>query len=207
MAMLKLNADERTEAGSKASRALRATGFIPANLYSRGESPTALKLNSVIWEKALTEDQHLIMLDIPGTKPQVATVREIQRDPISQDIIHIDLIKVQMDEAIKFMVRVETVGIPAGVREGGVTQILMDHIEVECLPTDVPDVLKLDVSMLNIGESHHVRDLVVGEGVKIANDPDTTLFSVTTVRATEAVVAAPTEETPEGEAEKALDGK
>ena len=200
MAILKLSADARLETGTRASRALRATGFIPANLYSHGQAPTALKLHSMSWTKALSEEVHLVMLDVPGQKPQVATLREIQRDPLSQQIIHVDLLRIEMDETVQFSVKVDYFGVPKGTKEGGVTQILSSHIEVECLPTNVPDIIRVDISDLDIGGSIHARQLVMPDQVKLITEPDVTLVSVAMVRlVVEKEEVAPTEAV-EGEA-------
>jgi large subunit ribosomal protein L25 len=192
MAILKLSADLRENSGTRSSRALRESGYIPASLYSHGKPASLLKLNSMQWSKALENELHLVMLEMPGEKPQTATVREIQRDPISQDIIHIDLLKIQMDETINFSVKIEFIGIPKGAKDGGVTQVVAGHIEVECLPADVPDSLSIDISKMELGNSLHARDLVIPENVKLITDPDHTLVSVAAVRIAvkeEAVVA------------------
>jgi large subunit ribosomal protein L25 len=202
MAILKLAAEQRQEIGTRASRALRASGFIPGNLYSHGNTPTALKLASLAWTKALADELHLVMLDIPGLKPQVATIREIQRDPLSQEIVHVDLLHVEMDEAVRFQVRVEFKGVPVGVKDGGVTQVLTSHIEVECLPTNVPGNFSLDISELKVGDSLHARELTMPEGVRMVTEPDVTLVSLALVRqAVVEEVAAPVEgeEVAEGE--------
>ena len=144
MAILKLAAEPRQDTGTRASRALRASGFIPGNLYAHGNPPTALKLNSMTWTKALGDEIHLVIVDVPGMGSEVATIREIQRDPLSQKIIHVDLLRVEMDEATRFQVRVEYKGVPVGVKEGGVTQVLTHHVEVECLPTNVPDFFTIE---------------------------------------------------------------
>jgi large subunit ribosomal protein L25 len=200
MAILKLAANPRTEIGSRASQTLRAAGFIPANLYSHGKESVPLKLDYTTWSKAMSEELHLVMLEIPGTKPQVATLREIQRDPLSQKIMHIDLLQVEMDEATHFSVKVEYIGTAKGTKDGGVTQVLTSHVEVECLPRNVPDKLSIDISDLDIGDSLHARQLVVPEGVKLITEPDVALVGVATVRVAVVEVAAPVEgEVVEGE--------
>jgi large subunit ribosomal protein L25 len=182
MAILKLTADPRTGTGSNSSRALRETGFIPANLYSHGTESTMLQLNATTWSKALGMETHLVMLDITGAKPEMAALREIQRDPMTQKIIHVDLLRIKMDEAVHFSIKIEFTGTPKGAKDGGVTQIMAGHVEVECLPTDVPDFLSVDITGLGLGESIHARDLAIPEGVKLITDPDVALVSVAVVR-------------------------
>jgi large subunit ribosomal protein L25 len=203
MSIIKLSAESRQETGSRACKTLRASGFIPANLYSHGSAPTALKLNAATWTKVVGDDLHLVMLEMPDSKPATATLREIQRDPMTQEIIHIDLLRVEMDEAVHFSVKVDYLGTPNGTKDGGVTQILTDHVEVECLPGDVPDMIKIDITYLGLSESLHARDLVIPEKVKLITDPDVTLVSVPAIRLTiPEPVAAVAAEVPEGEGEK-----
>jgi large subunit ribosomal protein L25 len=204
MAIIKLAATQRQEIGSRASQSMRVSGFIPAILYAHGKPAIPLKLDSLSWSKALETELHLVMLDVSGEKPQTATVREVQRDPMSQDIIHIDLLKIEMDEAVHFSVKVNFTGTPIGTKEGGVTQVLTSHIEVECLPTNVPDFISVDITHLDLGSSLHARDLTIPENVKLITEPDVTLVSVAAVRiAVEKEEVKPVEgEVVEGEEEK-----
>lgn len=197
MAILRLAAQPREKLGSRACRALRRQGFIPANLYSHGEKTTSLQLDQASWSKALSEETHLIMLQMPDGKAEMAALREIQRDPMTQQILHIDLLRVKMDEHIHFSVKVEYTGTPKGVKEGGVCQIFSEHVEVECLPSQVPDFLKIDISGLRIGDSLSARDIVLPEGIKLITGLDTALVSVTAVRMAEAAKGPAEAETVE----------
>ncbi|HDS31033.1 MAG TPA: 50S ribosomal protein L25 [Firmicutes bacterium] len=197
MAILNLTTELRDKIGTRASRALRESGYIPATLYSNGKPAASLKLESITWTKALSEELHLVKINV-GDQTHMVTVREVQRDPLSQKIIHVDLLGIKMDEAISFHVKVEFVGNPIGVKEGGVLSKAVDHIEVECLPTVVPDSIEVDISKLNVGESIHASDLVMPEGVTLASETNTVLASVVAIRLTE----AKEEEAEEGAEEK-----
>ena len=183
MAILKLTAQPREGTGTRAVRAMRASGFIPANLYSDGQPSTLLKLETAQWAKALGQELHLVALEIEGGATQTVTLREIQRDPITQEILHVDLQRVKMDVAMQFAVRVEFVGTPEGVKVGGIQSVASDHVDVECLPSDVPDSLSFDISGLMIGDSVAAGALQLPDGVRLVSDPHMVLASVVAARA------------------------
>jgi large subunit ribosomal protein L25 len=200
MAIPSLAAELRDKAGTRASRALRAAGYIPASLYWNGKPARSLKLDYNIWTKALAEELHLAKVQIAGGESQMVTVREIQRDPLTQRIIHVDLLGVRMDQPIEFHVKVEFIGSPIGVKEGGVLSKAVDHIEVECLPSIVPDHVQADISDIKIGESLHADKLQMPDGVRMVTDPHVALASVVAIRLVEEV--KPEVVPVEGEAEE-----
>jgi large subunit ribosomal protein L25 len=193
MAIIKLAAEPREEVGSRASRKLRTLGFIPANLYSHGQPSIKLKLEYLRWSKHLTEQLHLVSLEFPDGKNQIAAVREIQRDPMSQQVAHVEFLAVKMDEVTEFHVPIIFEGTPKGAKDGGVKTISSDHVMVECLPTVVPDSLTVNITDLDIGDSINAGAMVMPEGVKLVTDPAVTLVSITAVRAVVEAVAAVTE--------------
>lgn len=203
MAIIKLSAELREATGSRASRKLRSDGFFPANLYSHGDPSTPLKLASSAWSKALAEDLKLVTLELPGSENQLAAVREIQRNPLDQEVIHVDLLKIKMDETSEFSVRIDFTGIPVGIKHGGVHSISSNSVEIEVLPSNLPDHIKCDITDLDIGDSISAKDLVLPEGVVLLSDPDMTIVSVMMIRTTvEAPVeAVEGEEGEEGEEE------
>ena len=181
MSILKLKAETREEVGSRASVRIRDGGYIPANLYSHGDPSTPLKLQMNLWSKALAEEFNLVTLQLPG-REQLATVKEIQREPLSQRIIHIDLQGIKMDEPIEFSVKIEFTGTPKGLKGGGVLSISSDHVNVLSLPKDLPDHLTCEISHLDIGQSISARDLALPEEITLVSDPALTLASVLLVR-------------------------
>lgn len=208
MAILKLTAEPRDETGTRAVRALRASGFIPANLYSEGKPSTLLKLDGARWTKALADELHLVALEIDGGASHTVAVREIQRDPLTQEILHVDFQGVKMDVAMQFTVRVEFLGTPEGVKIGGIQSVSRDHVEVECLPADVPESLSIDVSGLGMGESVNAGALTIPEGVKLLSDPQMVLVSIVAPRAAaEEEKPAEEVEAEEKEAEEKEEGE
>ncbi|MCX6645415.1 MAG: 50S ribosomal protein L25 [bacterium] len=183
MAILKLTAVPREHSGSHSSQKLRKEGYIPVSLYSGGEPPTLLSIEQNKWGKHITEHLNLVNIQFEAGGEQVAAVREIQRDPLSQDVIHVDFFKVRMDQETEFHVAIRFDGIPQGVKDGGVRTVTSEFIQVECLPTIVPDEIPLDISGLEIGHALNARDVILPAGLKLVSDPDLTIISITTVRA------------------------
>jgi large subunit ribosomal protein L25 len=165
-------------------------------IYGAGETPTALAVPKKEFELALKTAKAggnvIVALRLDGAAEQTAIIREVQRDPISHDILHLDFHHISLTEKVTVEVTVHLTGIPDGVKNGGgILEHITRTIEIECLPTQIPQHLEADVSALGIGDSIHVRDLVV-PNAEVLSDPDTTIATVVppTVM-TEPVAAAP----------------
>jgi len=183
MAMQGLKGERRTGVGKGVARKLRQTGSIPAVYYGRGEEPIALTvvlkdLQEVI-ERA--EGSNVIVdlkVDGDGAGDKKALIREIQRDPVGGHILHLDLQHISLTERIVVEVPVVLVGTAIGVKDGGgILEHLLREVEVECLPTDIPSKLEVDVSALNIGDSLHVSDLKA-DRVEILTEADRAIATV-----------------------------
>jgi large subunit ribosomal protein L25 len=180
---VKLEVLEREEVGSRAVRRLRRQGLIPGVLYGRGHRPHAIAVPERDLRRALTGGHGLhAILDVvlqgqKTTHPSI--LKEYQQDALRGRLTHVDLQEVRLDQPIHASVVVELVGQAAGVREGGVLSQTTREVQVEALPMEVPDRLELDVTALVIGESLRDSDLVVPDGVRILDDPDEVLASVT----------------------------
>ena len=214
---VKLKAERRQETGRSAVRKLKARGIVPAVIYGAKEKPQSLQVSareiSTILSHASGENI-LVELEIAGESgTKTALVQEIQHAPVGGNILHIDFHAISMDEAIQAEVPLEPIGMATGVKTfGGLLEQSLRSLAVECLPKDLPDRIIVDVSALNIGDSLHVRDIQLPEGVTAKVQPDLTVFSVLApsveeepaVVATEAAAAGPeviTEKKPaEGEA-------
>ncbi|MBN2453000.1 MAG: 50S ribosomal protein L25 [Candidatus Omnitrophica bacterium] len=203
-----LKAQVRTETGKRVAKDLRAKGLIPANVYKGGSGAVSLQLASGELINALETkagENVLITLKISGgksvIKDKTVLIKEIQREPIRDGILHVDFNEISLTEMLKVNVPLSSKGEPVGVKmDGGVLEHIMWEIEVECLPTDIPEKLEVDVSGLKIGESLHVKDIAVPSGVKIINDPELIIMSVKAPK-----VEVPKEEVPaEGAAEPEL---
>lgn len=181
-----LDAQTRTEIGRARVKDLRDQGFTPAVVYAGGKESLALKLSTSALLKLVHQHRlegvviNLKVKDDKKAKSRPCLIKEIQYDPVHGDIIHVDLNEISLTKAIKVNVPVVAKGEPVGVKqEGGSLEHILWEIEVECLPTDIPKEFALDVSLLKIGDSLHIKDLVVPAKVKILNDPGAIVLSVT----------------------------
>jgi large subunit ribosomal protein L25 len=179
---VKLKVQARESRGSAASRRLRAQGLIPGVLYGNGGEAHPFCIEERALRKAITGDHGLhAILDVvldSSQKEHHAVLKEYQLDPTRPRLLHIDLQEVRLDQAIHTQVVVELVGESAGVKEGGVLSQINREVNVEALPMEVPDRLELDVSRMVIGDSMRLSDLRVPEGVKLLDDLETVLATV-----------------------------
>jgi len=203
-----LNARMRDSSGKGVARKLRAGGFIPAVLYGAHTTNVLLSLEPRALMKALDTEagaNTLINLRVEGNEElsqRVVMLRDLQVDPVRRAPLHADFYEVRMDETITVSIPVRIIGRAAGVEQGGILDHSLRELEIECLPGSIPDDVEVDVSALAIGDSIHVSELQVPEGVKVLQDPDTTVVAVTTPAAEEAPavpaegVAVPVEGAP-----------
>jgi large subunit ribosomal protein L25 len=201
-AKVELKADKREELGKKAKK-VRKAGLIPAVVYGRKFKSTPISVNMKEFVKQVLQSeagQNLLFTlkiteDGKGKSVPVIT-HQVERNPLTDDIIHLDLMHVVMDEVIKTTVPVELVGVPIGVKEdGGVLVHGPREIEVKCLPGDIPDKFVLDVAALKINDSLHVSDIKVSKKVEILIDQSEMLANVSPPTKEEEV--APPVPTPE----------
>jgi large subunit ribosomal protein L25 len=180
-----LEAESREEKGSAKSRGLRNSGHLPAIVYSHGKEPLSIKFPKGALLK-LVHQHHLesviINLKIKGendAKGRPCLVKEIQYDPVSEEIIHVDFNEISLTETITVNVGVEVKGEAVGVKqEGGSLEHVMWELEVECLPTNIPGNIEVDITSLKLGEAIHVKDIVFPEGVKSLDDPEAIVLHV-----------------------------
>ncbi|MCP9472284.1 MAG: 50S ribosomal protein L25 [Nitrospira sp.] len=179
-----LAATVRERAGKGVARAMRRAGKIPAVLYGQGEcillsvSPTSLM--KIL--KSHAGSSALIALTIEGAKSnpnRTALLRDYQLDPVSGAVLHADLFEVSMSKPIRVKVPIQVVGgTPVGVKEGGVLHHNLRELYIECLPSALPDHIEIDASGLAIGSGVHVKELTVGEGIRLLDDADQMVVSV-----------------------------
>lgn len=194
MGQQELAVEARTASGSSAARRLRRRGLVPAVLYGRGIEPVAIAIS----DKSLRELLHggaqnvLVRLRLAGaSEPAMAMLKELQRHPITGGVLNVDFHKVSLTEKIAAQVPIVLTGEAPGIKQGGVLDQVLRQVEVECLPTDIPPSISLDVSGLGIGHSLHVSDLVAPEGVVIADDPTSVVATITRVAEEKPAVVAP----------------
>ena len=182
MAIVPLAGRVRPGTGKGPARQARFAGEIPGVIYGAGETPVALAVPKKEFELALKTAHAggnvIVALRLDGAAEKTAIIREVQRDPITHDILHLDFHHISLTEKVTVEVTVHLVGTPDGVKNGGgILEHITRTIEIECLPTQIPQHLEADVSALAIGDSIHVRDLNV-PNAEVLSDPDTTIATV-----------------------------
>lgn len=181
MSTASLNASVRTETGKGAARKIRQGGNIPAVIYGHGREPQSLMLNARETDKLLKSiaiSSTVIELSIDG-KVARSLIREVQRHPFKRTITHMDFQEVVAGETVSVYVPIVYVGTPEGVRlEGGLLDQIMHQLHIVVDPSSIPNHIDVDVSSLKIGKSMHVSDLVLPTGMKVLDEPGTTVCIV-----------------------------
>jgi large subunit ribosomal protein L25 len=204
MKQVPLAAKLRTQKGSSRSRRMRAQGVIPAELYGHKEPNQSIEIPAKEFSHILASakgENIFFNLTIEGGKggPILAVIKEIQYNKVSEAILHADFHKIKMDEKIRIKVPIHVLNadICEGVKIGGVLQTFIRSLEVQCLPTQIPDAITVDALHLGIGDSVHVSELKLPEGVKALQAGDQVVISIGAQMAEEVkveeVVAAPVE--------------
>jgi len=165
-----LQVSERTDFGSRTARRLRREGLVPGVVYSGGSEARAFNVSEREARNALAAGGALLDLAFDGGKAEPVVVKEQQRHPVRGQLLHIDLQVVRLDQAIESEVTIELLGIDEapGVKEGGVLEHITHQINVEALPTDIPETIPVDVSGMEIGDTLQLDSVIAPEGVEFA---------------------------------------
>ena len=194
METLEIEVNARQPGSKHQARRLRREGKIPAVLYGPKVQPLALELNRKDFSNRVAglEGSHLVRMKSASTTlaDKVALVKEMQYHPITGDVIHADFYEVDLTARIEVSVPLHFVGKGAGVVRGGILQPIVREIQVECLPLDIPQYFDVDVSGLDIGDSVHIEDLPMPEGVTAVYDSNFALVTVATPTVEEEPTAA-----------------
>jgi large subunit ribosomal protein L25 len=173
-----LEANERKEIKKQNTKILRNQKRVPGIFYLKQSKPIAIDVsNQAIKPLVFTSQTHLISLKIDGHEDQECVLKDVQFDPVSDEVIHFDLIGITRGEKIEIEVPVQLIGSAIGVKEGGLLQHSLHKLEVECLPKDIPERLEVNISELKIGDTIHVKDLSF-ENVDILNPENSIVVSV-----------------------------
>ncbi|MBG85396.1 MAG: 50S ribosomal protein L25 [Verrucomicrobiales bacterium] len=206
MKSAKLSVNSRTATRRSAAKKLRREGRAPAVIYGKIADPQALDVDAKEFGNLVSSagtDNFLCDIEVAGDeRPQrFAIVKEIQRHPLSQQILHIDFHEIRHDEEIEAQVPIDIVGDAYGVKtEGGLLETVMHEVTVRCLPDKLPSVIEIDVTELHAGHAIHVSDVVCPEGVKLSNEPSLAVVHVVESKASK---TEPGEGEGEGEGEAA----
>ena len=180
MQEITIAARKRESSGKGVARKLRAAGRIPAIFYGRTQQPVSIDIEAKQFENILhhLESENVIVNLAIGDEVNKALLRDVQHGPVRGMVLHADFYHVAMDQEINVHIPIHFQGLAAGVKnDGGIMQCTMRELEISCLPDRIPPSVDVDVNALNIGDSIHVRDIVL-PGVKIVSDPQSTVVTI-----------------------------
>jgi large subunit ribosomal protein L25 len=179
-----LEVEDRAERGTRATRRLRREGYVPGVVYcgTGQENATSFKVNARTLRQVLIDGSALIDLQVDGKKLPVI-VKDRQLDPVRDELIHIDLLEVRLDEKIQTQVGVHLEGIEEapGIKEGGVLEHVTHQLNIEALPTAIPEAIVIDVSGMEIAATMHLSEITAPEGVEFLDDPEETIIATVVV--------------------------
>jgi large subunit ribosomal protein L25 len=179
---LVLKAEKRDKTGTKSAAKVRKAGRVPGIVYGHKEEPVAISLDAHNLVQGLHHGHRLFDIKI-GRKKDKVLLKDLQYDYLGKDIIHIDLIRVDASESVKVTVPIELKGTAKGTHEGGIIEEHLDHLEIECKVTDIPETIVVLVKDIGVGDALHAGDVELPEGI-------TLITSSTQVIATCSLVAA-----------------
>ncbi len=183
MQKLEIQGAYREQNGKGPARQLRMKGYVPAVLYRKG-SCVSLQLSQKEVDRvvhSLSGRNNLITLQVTSEKgpaTRMAVIKEVQRHPLTDTVLHLDLFEVAMDEPLTLKVPIEIVGTSVGIKAGGILQHGIRELQIQCLPAVIPDTIRVDITALEIGQAIHVRDIVFGEGIKRVGDTNPSVVSI-----------------------------
>ena len=215
MKELELQGSLRTETGKEKAKRLRKNGLIPGIVYgNKGNLMVTINHDDMVRLLQKATANAIFNLKVEKKEDRKVVIKEVQRDVITRNFLHVDLFEISMKKKIKISVPIEETGQPVGIKMGGILTHILRELKVECLPESIPETIKIDVSNLDVGHNLHVRDIVIPDGVTILSNPDETICSVNLPEAekskeAEEEEAAATEASATGEtpAEGAADAK
>jgi large subunit ribosomal protein L25 len=175
----KLNVTSRESDGSRAARRLRRSGRVPGVLYGGGADPVGFDADARELRLALAGSGAVLDLSVDGAKATPVVLKEAQRDPVRGETTHVDLLRVRLDEKIHAVVPVELTGVDdaPGVKQGGVLEQITREINVEALPTAIPESIVHEIGEMEIGETILLSALVTPADVTVLDDPEETVIA------------------------------
>jgi large subunit ribosomal protein L25 len=178
-----LAVEERPEQGSRAARRLRRAGYVPGVLYGGGEREAlSFKVGTRELRQVLQEGSAVLDVSIGDGAPRPVIVKEQQYHPVRGEVLHLDLLQVRLDEKIQSTVAVELIGVDEapGVKEGGVLEHVTRELNIEALPTDLPERIQVDVSGMEIQGTMHLSEVAAPSGVELLDDLEETIIATIT---------------------------
>ncbi|MDP2922893.1 MAG: 50S ribosomal protein L25 [Candidatus Omnitrophota bacterium] len=203
MEKIKLEAHLREKVGKEKAKKVRKEGSVPAIIYGKGTN-LAVQISSVGLKTLRSthfSQSTIIDMDIANAKKKetfAVLIKDVQYHPLSEAVMHMDFIRVSLEEKIKVNIPVVLKGEAKGIKDGGILEQILWHLTIEGLPLDVPQKIEVDVSDLAIGNSVHVQDIKVADNVRLVNAPGETIATVVEKKEEEIVAPTPEEAAPTG---------
>ncbi|MDE3070778.1 MAG: 50S ribosomal protein L25 [Acidobacteriota bacterium] len=194
----RLSVTRRDPQGSRAARRLRRSGRVPGVLYGGGEEPVSFDVEARELRHALAGEGALLELSVDGAPATPAVLKELQRNPVRGETVHLDLLRVRLDRAIQAVVALELLGADdsPGVKQGGVLEQITRELNIEALPSAIPSSITHDISAMEIGETLTLDAVSAPQGVSLLDDPEETVIAtITPPRLQTETVAEPETET------------
>jgi len=179
---LLLKAEIREHTGSRHAAKVRKKGRIPAIVYGHKQDAVAISLDAHSLIDGLHHGRRLMDVQI-GRKQEKMIIKDLQYDYLGKDIIHVDLMRVDVTETVRVTVPIELKGTAKGTHDGGIVEEHTDHLEVECKATDIPESIVVWVKELSVGDSLHAGDIELPDGIKLVSPPDMVLVTCSLVAA------------------------
>jgi large subunit ribosomal protein L25 len=208
MDTMQLSSEIRDQTGKGAARRLRSAGKLPAILYGAKTDPIMLAMDSSELKKTLkgrAAENIIFDLTINGGKKSQSKkvmIKELQRDPVKRDYLHVDLFEISMAKELEVDIPLDLLNTPIGVEQGGILQHIRREVKAACLPQDLVDKIEVDVSGLDIGQSLHIRDISFPPGLRSLEDEDLAVVTVVAPTVTPEVEEEEVEEVEEAEVEE-----
>ena len=213
MEKIELQGNLRTETGKGSARQLRRDGLIPGIVYGNKENiMVSINHKEIAGLLQKAKANTIFNLKLEKNKDRTVVIKELQKKILHKGFLHVDLLEISMDKKLKISVPIEESGTAIGIKMGGILTHTLREIKVECLPTNIPQSINIDVSNLDVGQTMHIRDIETPEGVTILNNSDETVCAVSLAEAekskeTEEAEAAEVATTAEAPADAAADTK
>ena len=196
MKPVSLSSQKRTESGRNGVNRIRKEGFVPATIYGRSAEPQNLQVDKRTIEAILRHSASqnvLVDLDVVSDErpKRFAIVHDVQRHPLSGDVIHLDFQEISKDQPVNAVVPVEVTGDAYGVKtEGGVMQIVLHELAISAIPSNLPEMIVIDVTELKVGDSLSIGEVKTPEGVTLTGEPSASVITISASRVSKSEAAA-----------------
>ena len=195
----KLDIESRESVGKKSTKSIRKEGKIPSTLYFKGEKPESIAIDKIKLYKALKSDQRVYEVELSG-ESQYVMVKAVQYHPVTDEIVHLDFMRVRRSEKMTISVPLLLIGKPVGVTEGGILSQTLNQIEISCFPTNVPEQIEVNIDHLELNSSISIADVSIDdEEIEILSASDINVASITTPVAEEEVAISDSDDVSEEE--------